>query len=135
MVHVDRTDDGSVGVQHVRGVPSPAHTDLDDGHVHRGVGERPDRHRREHFEEAHARAAVLDAVGVHQCDEILDLVIDVDEIILAQLLAVDGDAFGDGFKVRRRVQAGAQAIGAAQRLRHACRAALAVRAGDVDDAE
>ena len=82
MVHVDRSDDGRVRVEHVGGVPQASHADLDDGHVHGRVGELPDGHGGEHFEEAHLRLAQLVHFHVHDGDEVLDLVPCVDEIVV-----------------------------------------------------
>ena len=135
VVHIHRSDDGRVGVQHVGGVPGTPHAHLHDGHVHRRVGKLPDRHGGQHLEEAHPRLAGLFHLHVHQIDQILDLIPGVHEVVVAQRLAVDGDAFVDAFQMRRGVQAGAHAVGAADGLRHAGRGALAVGAGDVDDAE
>ena len=39
VVQGDRCDDGDAGVDDVRGVPAPAHADLDDGGVHRVIRE------------------------------------------------------------------------------------------------
>ena len=135
MIHVDRADDGRVRVQHVRRVPQAAHADLDDGNVDRRVGELPDGHRRQHLEEAHRGAAGLGHLRVDDGDQILDLIPHVHEIVIAQLLPVDGDALVDTFQVRRRIQAGAQPIRPAEGLGHAGGRPLAVRAGDVDHTE
>ena len=94
---------GRVRVEHVGGVPSAAHADFHDGDVDRRVGEFPDGHGGEHFEEAHLRLALLLHLGVHQGHEILGLVPDVDEIVIGQLLAVDGDALVDVFQMGRGV--------------------------------
>ena len=103
VVHVDRADDGRVRVEHVGGVPSAAHADFHDGDVDRRVGEFPDGHGGEHFEEAHLRLAQLAHFHVHDGDKVLDLVPGVDEIVVGQLLAVDGDALVDVFQMGRGV--------------------------------
>ncbi len=135
VVHIDRPDDRGVGVEHVGGVPAAAHADLHDGHVDRSVGEFPDGHGGEHFEEAHLRLAELVHLHIDDGDQILDLVPGVDEIVIGKLLAVDGDALVDVLQMRRGVQAGAHAVGTADGLRHAGGGPLAVGAGDVDHAE
>ena len=60
----------------------------------------------------------------HQVDQVLDLIPSVHEVVVAQRLAVDGDALVDAFQMRRGVQAGAHAVGAADGLRHASRGAF-----------
>ena len=135
VVHVHRADDGRIRVEHVGGVPQASHADLDDGHVHGRVGELPDGHGGEHLEEAHLRLALLLHLGVHQGHEILGLVPDVDEIVIGQLLAVDGDTLVDLLQMRRRVQAGTHTVGAADGLGHACGGAFAVGTGDMNHAE
>ena len=50
-------------------------------------------------EEAHLRLAQLVHFHVHDGDKVLDLVPGVDEIVVGQLLAVDGDALVDVFQM------------------------------------
>ena len=135
MVHIDRPDNGGIGIEHIGGVPRSAHADLDHGHIHRRVGELPNRHRGEHLEETHARLARFPHLGIHQGDQILDLIPRVDEIVVGKLLPVDGDALVDLFQMRRSVQPRAQSVGAANRLGHARGGTLAVGAGHMDDAK
>ena len=80
-----------------------AHADFHDGDVDRRVGELPDGHGGEHFEEAHLRLAQLVHFHVHDGDKVLDLVPGVDEIVVGQLLAVDSDALVDVFQMGRGV--------------------------------
>ena len=56
--------------------------DLFRGDFLHGVGEFPDGHGGEHFEEAHLRLAQLVHFHVHDGDEVLDLVPCVDEIVV-----------------------------------------------------
>lgn len=55
--------------------------------------------------------------------------------VVGQHLAVDGDTLVDLLQMRRRVQAGAHTVGAADGLGHACGGAFAVGAGDMNHAE
>ena len=135
MVHVDGTDDGGIGIEHVGGVPAAAHADLHDGHIDRSVGEFPDGHGGKYFEEAHFRLPELLHLHVDDGDQIAYLIPCVDEVVVGKLLSVDGDAFVDMFQMRRGVQSRAHAVGAADRLDHARGGSLAVGAGDVDHAE
>ena len=135
VVHVDRADDRGIRVQHIGGVPQAAHADLDNGHVHGSVGEFPDGHGGEHFEEAHLRLALFLHFGVHQGHEVLGLVPYVDEIVIGKLLAVDGDTLVDLLQMRRGVQAGTHAVRTADGFGHARGGALAVGAGHMDHTE
>ena len=65
-------------VDDVGGVPAAAEPDLDDGDVDRRVGERRERHRGEHLELAHRRAAGRLGLLVDQLDERLDLAVGLD---------------------------------------------------------
>ena len=135
MIHVHRADNRGIRIHHVRRIPGAAHADFENRDINRGVGELPDRHRGEHLEEAHRRLVLLLHLAVHQRNQILDLVPRINEIIIGQLLAVNGDPLIDLLQMRGRVQAGTHAIRTADRLRHARGGPLAVRASDVDDAE
>ena len=135
MVHIDRPDDRRIAIEHIRRVPAAAHAHFDHGDIDRSIGELPDGHSRQHFEEAHFRLALLRHRRVDKLHEIPDLFPGVDEIVIAQLLAVNRDALVDALKMRRGVQPGAHAVRPADGLGHACRRAFAVGAGDVDDAE
>ena len=135
VIHVDRPDHRRIRVEHIRRVPSTAHADLDNRDVDRRVRELPDCHRREHLEEAHARRALLVHFLVDERNEVLHLIPQFHEVVVGQALPVDDDALAHMLEMRRRVQAGPHAVCPADRFGHACRGSLAVRAGDVDDAE
>jgi hypothetical protein len=128
MVDRDRRDHRDLGVDHVGRVPRPAHADLHDRHVHRGVGERRVGHRGEDLEERQPHAElVVDEwqVGRH-------VVVRRDEPLLVDGLAVEGDALRHGVQVRTGEPAGSQAELLQERVDHPGRRRLAVRAGDVD---
>ena len=135
VIHVDRADDRGIRVQHIGGVPQAAHAHLDDGHIHGSVGEFPDGHGGEHFEEAHLRLALFLHFGVHQGHEVLGLVPYVDEIVIGKLLAVDSDTLVDLLQMRRGVQAGTHAVRTADGFGHARGGALAVGAGHMNHTE
>ena len=135
MVHVDRSDDGGVRVEHVRCVPAAAHADFDNRDVDRCIRELPDGHRGEHLEEAHARCAFCVHLRVDERDKVFHLIPQFHKIVVGQALPVDRDALVHMLKVRRCVQSSAHAVCAADCLGHARRRAFAVGAGDVDDAE
>ena len=100
MVHVDRSDNGRIGIEHVGGVPAAAHTDFNDGHIDRSVGELPDGHGGEHFEEAHFWLVEFFHLHVDHGYKVFDLIPGINEIVVGKLLPVDGDALVDMFKMR-----------------------------------
>ena len=115
VVHADRADDAGCSIHHVGGIPQATHTHFDDGDVDRSVGEGPDRHDGQHFEEAHASAKfLLFRPFVGHVDEVAHLQPQVDEALVRDWLAVDADAFCHLFQVWGGVQASAHAIGAKQ---------------------
>ena len=75
VVDADRGDDRDRRVDHVGGVPATAHAHLDDGDVDGRVGERRERHRGEHLELAHRRAAGGLRLRVDHLHERLDLAV------------------------------------------------------------
>ncbi len=130
VVEVDRRHDGDPGVGDVGRVPGPAQTDLDHGHVDRGIGEGREGHRGDDLEEGQLDA--VDQSVVDQRDVRLDLPPRGVEALLADRGAVDGDPLGHARHVRRREPARAQTVGAEQGLDHGRRAALAVGPGQMD---
>ena len=62
-----------------------------------------------------------------------DLLVQIDEALRVDRLAVQADPLAHGGQVRAGEQPGAQAAGAQQRVDHARGRRLAVRPGDVDD--
>ena len=73
VVDADRGDHRDRRVDHIGGVPSPAHTHLDDRDVDGRVGERGERHGGEDLELAHRRAAGGLRLLVDHLHERLDL--------------------------------------------------------------
>ena len=128
VVQGDRCDDGDAGVDDVRGVPAPAHADLDDGGVDRVVGEGRVCHDREHLEEGQARAALLRAALVHHADVGLDVLPGAHEALARDRVAFQGDALAHVEQVRAREAASLHAEGSEERVDHARRGGLAVRA-------
>ena len=100
MVHIDRSNNGRIGIKHVGGVPAAAHANFNDGHIDRSVGELPDGHGGEHFEEAHFRLVEFFHLHVDHGYKVLDLIPGINEIVVGELLPVDGDALVDMFKMR-----------------------------------
>ena len=74
--------------------------DLHDGHIDRSVGELPDGHGGEHFEEAHFWLVEFFHLHVDHGYKVFDLIPGINEIVVGKLLAVDGDALVDMFKMR-----------------------------------
>ena len=133
VVEPDRGDDRDDAVGDVGRVPAAAEADLDDRDVDGGVREGRERQRRQHLEVRERHAAVGRRVGVDDGHVGLDLLPRREQALGGDRLPVEADALAGVGEVRRREQAGAQAERPQQRLDHACRRALAVRAGDVDD--
>ena len=131
MVERDRRDDRDLRVGDVGGVPGAAHPDLDDGHVDRGVGERGERHRGQHLEEATARTSCR---RVDQVEVGRDVVVGRDEPLGGRSAAPSNAIRSrDRVQVRAGEPPGAQAELAQQRLDHPGGRGLAVGAGHVDD--
>ena len=103
------------------------------GDVDGRVGEGRERQRRQDLEVRQRHPAVGRRVGVDDGDVGRDLLPRREQALRGDRLPVEADALTGVGEVRRREQAGAQAERPQQRLHHACRRALAVRAGDVDD--
>ena len=135
VVEVDGGDDGDGGIDDVGGVPRPAHADLHDRDVDRGVGERGIRDSDQHLEVGHRRAAVDDRAGVDHLDEGDHLVVGAEEPLRVDRPTADRDPLEHRVQVRRGEPPGVQAQLAQQCLDDAGGARLAVGAGDVDDGE
>ena len=100
MVDADRGDHRDGRIDHVGGVPASAETDLDHPHVDRGIGERGERHRGEHLELAHRRAAGRLRLLVDHLDERLELGVGRHVCRWADRLSVDRDALDRRLQMR-----------------------------------
>ena len=132
VVQGDRRDDGDARVNNVRGVPPPAHADLDDSGVDRVVGEGRVRHDREHLEEGQSRATLFLAALVDHADVGGDVLPCAHEALARDRVALQGDAFAHVEQVRAREAARLHAESREERVDHARRGRLAVGARDVD---
>ena len=132
VVEVDRGEHRHIPVRRVRGVPRPAHPDLEHQHVDRGVGERDEGQCGQQLEERQGLFARLDELRVHQPDERGHLVPRVGDGRIEHREPVDHDAFREALEVRAREKSRAQPVGAQQALDDAARARLAVGARDAD---
>ena len=112
-------------VDDVGGVPPPQQPDLDDHHVDGDVGEPPERRRRARLEVARTHAG--EALEVGDGGDLLG------ELLVADRLAVAGQALVDPFEMWAGVRADRQPLGHQQAGDHLRRRPLAVGAGDVDD--
>ena len=110
MIHGDGGDDGDIGIRHVRRVPDAAETDLDDCHVHRGIREGGEGHAGDDLEEREARTSVGFLLGVHHSHDGPDVLIHLDEALVADGFAVDADPLGDRLQMRAGVGPDAQAV-------------------------
>ena len=133
MVHGDPGDDRHLRLAHGGRIPGPAHTDLDDGHVDRGIGEGGVGDRCERLEVRDGCAAFLLRAGVHAGDERGHIAGNRHEAFGRDGLAIDFDALAHVDQVRAGVEAGTQAESAQERGNHARRRGLAVGAGHLDD--
>jgi hypothetical protein len=125
----DRGDHGDGPVGDVGAVPGATDPDLDDGHVHRGVGERGERHPGQHLEER--QPGLVPPVHDRQVRQ--QFLVELDEPPRAERLAVQADPLAHAGQMRAGEQPRTQAPGAQQRVDHPRRRRLAVGPGDVDD--
>ena len=132
VVHADRRDHGDGRIDDIGGVPAPTEADFDDGHVDRGVGERGERHRRDHFELAHRRATSRFRLLVDKLHERFDLAVGRHVLRRADRPAVDRYALDGGLQVRAGGAAGATVERGQQCIDHPGHRRLAVGARDVD---
>ncbi len=129
MIESDRHDDRHLCVGDIGRVPAPAHAHLDHGDIDGCVGECRIGHAGEHLEVRHGYVATR----VDQRNVRSNFLVRGDEALGTDRLAVERDALEHGLEVRTRIAAGAQSEPAEQRLHHAYRAGLAVRARDEND--
>ena len=124
VVEVDGGDDAHERRDHVRRVEAAAQAHLHHRDVHGLLREVRERHRGHQLEERRLLAELLRSLG-HGAGHL-------DEVGLADLVAVDGDALADVDEVRAGVGAHRVAGAAQHRRDHRHRAALAVGAGDMN---
>jgi len=125
VVEADIGDDRDLRLGDVGGVPSAKHADLENDHVHGGVGEVPEGgggHR-------------LEVGGAHtghdlQAGDGCDLLA---EVVAQYRFGVAPDPLSDVFKVRARVRADGQTRGHEEPGDHLDGRSLAVRAGHMND--
>ena len=132
MVQADGCDHLDILGHDIGAVPGSAHADLDDGDVDRMIGEDGQGHDGQDLEEAHARPARRGRALIHHPDVGGHVLPRGDEPLLADRLAVQGDALANGGQVGAGEAAGAHAGGGQEALGHAGGGGLAVGAGDVD---
>ena len=89
MVQGDGGDDGDSCVDDVGGVPSSAHSDLDDGGVDRVVREGRVGHDREDLEEGQAGASLLLAAFVDHGDVRRDVLPGAHEALAGDRVALE----------------------------------------------
>jgi hypothetical protein len=130
MVQTDRGNHRDVGVDDIGRVPLTAESDLDDGDVHRGVGERGIRQRGHHLEEGELDVELAVDEFYIRCQ----FAVGLDEATVTDRLAVDDDALRDLGQVRAGVTPGPQPEPAQQLVDHARGRRLAVGSGHVDAA-
>ncbi len=128
MFQADRRHCGGDRIDDTRRVESAAHPHFQDGDVDVRPAEVPEAHGRERLEggEWVALDGSVDEERPHPFDEL-------DDGGLRDPSPVDADPFAQVVEVRRGVQPHPVARLAEDRLGHAGGAALAVRAGDLDE--
>ena len=132
VIQGDRRDDGDACVDDVRGVPAPAHADLDDGRIDRVVREGRVRHDREDLEEGQAGAALFLAALVDHANVRGNILPGTHEALTRDRVAFQRDALAHVEQVRAREAARLHTKSTQQRVDHARRGGLTVRARDVD---
>ena len=132
MLAPDGGNDGDVGADDVRGVPSPAQAHLDDGHVDGIVGEGGQSHDGQDLEEGQARPTGGLGALVDHGDVRGHVLPGGDEPFLTDRFTVEADALTDGGQMRGGEATGAHAAGGQKALGHTGGGGLAVGAGDVN---
>ena len=136
VIDADRRDDRDRGIDHVGGIPTTAHTGLDNGNVDRRIGEGGKSHRREDLELAHRRTVRSKLarlrLRIDYLHERLYFTIGFDIPSRADRLIVDGNALDGGLQVWACGPAGPPIESSQQRIDHPGDRCLAVGAGDVN---
>ena len=132
MVQSDGGDYGHVGVDHVGGIPQPAHAYFHHSDVNGGVGKRGVGHGGEHLEFAEFRSAFLFRGHVRHLYVGLDFAPCSHVVAGVQGLAVNGNAFGGQLQVRAGGAPGTTVEGTHQGFDHADCGGFAVGACHMD---
>jgi hypothetical protein len=134
VVEADRREDGQLRRDHVRRVEAAAEAGLDHGDLDARLGEGDEGGGGEELELGD-RALIVRGLAVGGDGRLLGPLERAGERILGDRPAPDPDPLTPVADVRRRVGAGADAVGLEQRRRHQRHRGLAVGADDVDRRE
>jgi hypothetical protein len=135
VIEVHRHDHADHAVGDIGRIPRAAQADLDHSRVDGRVGEYCESEPGEDLEERHARSTRGLALPVDHVEVGGEFLVGAKHVVLGDRLAVEADALASVQQVRAGVEAGAQAVCPEERLDHASRRRLAIRARDVDDRE